>query len=386
MNENVEPICPLFGRCGGCQLMHLSAEAQLLFKRQLVLDAFERVMPGQEIPVEPCLASPSTLAYRNKIQLPVVPGPDGLQMGLFARNSRDLVEVEHCYVHCALGETVYADVRKIILASGISAYDPRTGQGQLRCVLIKTAVNLSQVLVVLVVSGAASDTLRRIAQDIMACCPAVQGVVQNIQRDPGNVVLGKDYHVLEGKSEIEELLSGLTFKISPASFFQVNTAQAEILYATTLEFAELTGSESVLDAYCGVGTLALLASKHARKVVGVEVIPEAIADARHNAERNEISNATFICGRVEEVIHSMDRFDVALLNPPRKGCERPALEQIATHRPRLVVYISCNPVSLARDLAVLIDAGYHVDIVQPFDMFPQTNHVECVVKLSLKAK
>lgn len=379
----MEPICPLFRRCGGCQLMHLSDEAQLLFKQCLVLDAFERTMPGQEIIVEACLASPSTLAYRNKIQLPVVPGPNGLQMGLFARNSRDLVEVEHCYVHCGLGETVYADVRKIILASGISAYDPKTGKGELRCVLIKTAVNLSQVLVVLVVSGEATETLRRIALDIMRRCPSVQGVVQNIQRDPGNVVLGKDYHVLEGKSQIEESLSGLTFKISPASFFQVNTAQAEFLYGKALEFAELSGVELVLDAYCGVGTLALLASKRARRVVGVEIIPEAIADAEHNAKRNEISNATFICGRVEEVVHTLSRFDAVLLNPPRKGCERTVLEQITTHKPGIIVYISCNPISLARDLALLSGLGYHIEIVQPFDMFPQTAHVECVVKLRL---
>lgn len=363
--------------------MHLSAEAQLLFKQRLVLDAFERMMPGQEVMVEACLASPSHLAYRNKIQLPVVPGPKGLQMGLFARNSRDLVEVEHCYVHCALGEAVYADVRRIILASGISAYDPRTGEGELRCVLIKTAVNLNRVLVVLVVSGEATETLRRIALDIMSCCPSVRGVVQNIQRDPGNVVLGKDYRVLEGRSEIEEFLLGLTFRISSASFFQVNTAQAELLYGKALEFAELSGAELVLDAYCGVGTLALLASRHARRVVGVEVIPEAIEDARGNAQRNEIVNATFICGRVEEVIHTMDRFDVVLLNPPRKGCERSVLEQIGEHRPQIVVYISCNPVSLARDLAVLIGLGYHVEIVQPFDMFPQTAHVECVVKMRM---
>lgn len=383
MNENVKPICPLFGRCGGCQTMHLSAAAQLLFKQQLVLDAFKRMLLDPEIIVEACLASPSTLAYRNKIQLPVVAGPKGLQIGLFARNSRDLVEVEHCYVHCALGETVYSDVRRIILASGISAYDPKTGCGELRYVLIKTAVNLSQVLVVLVVSNEASETLRRIARDIITCCSSVQGVVQNIQRDPGNVVLGKKYHLLEGKSEIEECLSGLIFKISAASFFQVNTAQAELIYSKSLEFAELTGKELVLDAYCGVGTLALLASKRARRVVGIEVVPEAIADAQHNAERNEISNATFICGPVEKVISNMDRFDVVLLNPPRKGCEPSVLEQIATQEPKIIVYISCSPTSLARDLALLIGLGYQVEIVQPFDMFPQTAHVECVVKLRI---
>lgn len=366
--ERVSPPCPLFGRCGGCQLMHLNYAQQLILKQKLVVKAMERVGKLNNIPVQECLPSPSPLGYRNKIQLPVV----GKHIGLYARNSHDLVDVKECLVHCALGENVYGKVAAIVKASEIDA---------LRYILIKSAVNTGQVLVTLVTTGEGSEILNTIAKAIMEQCPEVRGVVQNVKESDDNVVLGKEFRLLCGESSIVESLCGIRFKISPASFFQVNTAQAENLYQKALELADLTGVEECLDAYCGVGTLSLLIAQQAKHVVGIECVPEAISDAMENAKENSICNVDFQCGNAEDIIKTLQPIDVAFLNPPRKGCEKSFLEQLSRLAPKKIVYISCDPGTLARDMAYLIEQGYAVKTVQPFDMFPQTAHVESVTLL-----
>ena len=380
--DRVKPPCPLFGKCGGCQLMHLSYSKQLEIKQQRVLDALKRIGKIDDVEVLACVPSPQELGYRNKIQLPVRKSNDGIALGLYARASHDLVEVESCYIHCPLGEEVYNVVRDIIKRSGIEAYDPLTGSGELRHVLIKSAVKTREVLVVLVTAGECSEILLQIAKEIMGGCKDVKGVVHNIHSGRDNVILGNSYHVLEGSGYINETLCDLTFKVSPASFFQVNPGQAECLYSKALEFAALTGTETVLDAYCGVGTLSLLFAKKARSVIGVECVSEAIEDAKENAALNEITNVTFVCASSEVYIDTLKAVDVILLNPPRKGCEPAFLDGIGRLLPKAVVYISCDPATLARDIAHLTTFGYTVDAIQPYDMFPQTAHVECVAKLS----
>ncbi len=384
LNENpgrTKPPCPLFGRCGGCQLMHLSYDHQIDLKRQLVLKALERVGKLTDIAVEPCIASPSPLHYRNKIQLPVTASDEGLKIGLYARNSHDLIEVDHCLVHCELGETVFQKVSKIIKESGITSYNHATHTGVLRFVLIKSAINTKEVLVTLVTAFEAPEVLKQISDSIMQQCPEVKGVSLNINEAQGNVVLGGNFKLLNGRDFIEEVLAGLTFRVSPSSFFQVNTAQAENLYAKALEFAALTGKENVLDAFCGVGTLSLLIAQQAKHVVGVECVPEAISDAIVNAKRNAIENTEFICANAEDYISTINAIDVAFLNPPRKGCEKQFLEKLTELNPKRIVYISCDPGTLARDLALLREKGYNIVVIQPFDMFPQTSHVECVALL-----
>lgn len=379
----VEPPCPLFGRCGGCQLMHLSYEHQLELKRQLVIQAFERVGRLTDIQVEPCVASPSPLAYRNKIQLPVAASSEGIQIGLYARNSHELIGVDHCLVHCDLGESVFHKVSTIVKESGISPYIHEDHSGELRYVLIKTAVNTQQVLVTFVTNGEGSDTFHTIAETIMQQCPKVKGVIQNINNLQGNVVLSGGFRVLAGNAYIEEEVLGLTFKVSPASFFQVNTAQAENLYTKALEISELEGSETVLDAYCGVGTLSLMIARKAKQVIGIECVPEAIRDAIANAALNNIHNAKFLCDQAEAAISSLSSIDVAFLNPPRKGCDQKFLEKLAELSPKRIVYISCDPGTLSRDLAFLRKVNYSIGTIHPFDMFPQTSHVECVAVASL---
>jgi 23S rRNA (uracil1939-C5)-methyltransferase len=370
--HRVTPPCPVFGRCGGCQLMHLDYSQQLETKRQRVIDALERIGKIFNVPVAACIPSPSPLSYRNKIQLPVVMDPE-LRMGLYAFNSHDIVEIEKCYIHCSLGEQVFSKVKQILKAEP----DP-----SLRFVLIKTGVNTNQVLVILVTEGEGGPNLSATAEKIMESSPEIRGVVQNINTSSGNVVLGKTFKTLAGHSSIVDKICGLHFKVSPASFFQVNPAQAENLYKSALEFCQLKGDETVLDAYCGVGTLSLILAPHAKQVIGVECVPDAIADAEDNAKRNQIKNTVFHCAQAENFIETLSAIDVAVLNPPRKGCEPAFLEKLLQLKPKRIVYVSCDPATLARDLAIL-QKEYTVNTVQPFDMFPQTVHVESIASLSL---
>lgn len=374
-HHRVTPPCPVFGKCGGCQLMHLNYPSQLETKRQRVIDAFERIGKIFDVPIASCVPSPSPLAYRNKIQLPVVLDST-LHMGLYAFNSHEIVEIEKCYIHCPLGEQAFIQVKEILKTHP----DP-----SLRHVIIKTAVHTNQVLVVLVTQGEGSLLLPLIAEKIMESLPEIKGVVQNINSSMGNVILGKTFRTLAGHSSIVDKICGLLFKVSPASFFQVNPAQAENLYQKALEFCELKGDETLLDAYCGVGTLSLILAPHVKKVIGVECVPDAISDAQENAQKNHIKNASFVCASAEDFIGTLSHIDVAVLNPPRKGCEPSFLEKLAALKPRRLVYISCDPATLARDLAILQGKGYQVNAAQPFDMFPQTVHVETIVQLTLSS-
>ncbi len=382
--DRVKPVCKLFDRCGGCQLMHLSYPKQLEIKRQKVVDALQRIGNFNSVVVNPCIPSPSDLHYRNKIQLPVRQGANGIELGLYARGSHDLVPVDTCYIHNELGEKNYTIIRQLISQSSLSAYNPSTGKGELRHVLIKSAVNNQQLLVILVTNGEPAQAIKNLAKEIKEKCPDVKGVVHNKQTGQNNVILGKHYTVLAGAGSIQEEICGLTFHVSPASFFQVNPKQAENLYLTALNQASLQSKETVLDAYCGVGTLSLIFAKQAGRVIGVECVPEAIQDAKNNAKLNKIDNVTFVCDHSENFISTLSEIDLILLNPPRKGCEPSFLQGIGKLLPKKLIYISCDPATLARDLKILTEFDYQVDFVQPFDMFPQTAHVETLVKLSLK--
>jgi 23S rRNA (uracil1939-C5)-methyltransferase len=330
-----------------------------------VCDALQRIAKI-DVEVEPCIASPDPLAYRNKIQLPV---DANSRLGLYARNTHDLIPIDQCAIHSPLGEKALQQIQQALLRYPTSV----------KHVLIKTAVHTQQLLIILVT--AAPVDLTSLAQAIFHSLPEIKGVVQNINPSSTNTILGPEFRELIGQGWIEERLCNLTFKISPASFFQVNPKQAEALYQTALDLAQLTKETRVLDAYCGVGTLSLLAAERSQEVIGIESVPDAIANARENAALNRIENATFICGKAEDEIACLGAIDVALLNPPRKGCDKAFLEALSSKRPNRIVYISCDPATLARDLQFLSATGYAIQTVQPFDMFPQTMHVECVVSL-----
>ncbi|WP_227738810.1 23S rRNA (uracil(1939)-C(5))-methyltransferase RlmD [Waddlia chondrophila] len=375
--DRVDPVCPLFGRCGGCQVMHLNYSSQLERKRQRVVDAFERIGKLMDVEVLPCVPSPLPLKYRNKVQAPIRQKKEGLSIGFYARNSHHLVDVDLCYIHCALGQRVYERSVALLKSSGIS-------KEKLRHLIIKTAVKTEQALVVIVTGTDQKKSLARLAEEIQRQCPEVKGVIQNVNPHLHNVVLGKTFEVLSGQGWMEEEILDLRFYVSPASFFQVNPAQAEQLYRQVIDWAELKGGERVLDAYCGVGTLSLLLARKAGRVVGVECVPQAIADAERNASLNCLANVSFVCAEAEKWIQSAERMDLVVLNPPRKGCHPEMIKAIGKMRPTRLIYVSCDPATLARDLAMLQESGYKIDGACPFDMFPQTAHVETVVKLSTK--
>ncbi len=391
------PPCPLFSQCGGCQLMHLSYEQQLEIKTKRVIEALKRIGKLEKPPVLPCLPSPIPLHYRNKIQLPIRSTailPSQKQIGFYTRHSHQLIDIPACLIHAEIGEAVYVKVRQLIQDSSLTAYDPLTHQGVLRHLLIKTAFNQREVLVILVTTAVEQTQLLPLAHQIQEACPTVKGVIQNVNTRTDNVILGQNYHVLTGSSFVIEKIGALSFKVSPASFFQVNPQQAIHLYQKALELADLTGQEIVLDAYCGVGTLALFFAKQVKQVIGVECVPQAIEDAQYNAALNQIENAHFICTLAEEFIQNFSFntpfcpttscIDLVILNPPRSGCDKNFLKNLVKLKAKKIIYISCDPATLARDLLELSFLGYVVDVVQPFDMFPQTAHVECLVRLILK--
>lgn len=380
--HRITPICPIFEKCGGCQIMNLTYQQQLEIKRQRVIDALERIGHLKNIDVLPCLPSPKELSYRNKIQLPVKANKDGsLSIGLHVRRTHDLVEFDYCAIHNPLGEEVYQSLKILLKTSQLTAYDEANGQGLLRHIIIKSAIATNSALVVLVTHGN-SEKLKPFAAKLMTMNPLIKGVVQNINRGRNNVILGKENRLLAGIDQIEERICGLKFSISASSFFQVNPLQAEKLYRLALEMAELKPEETILDAYCGVGTLALIAANQVDKVIGIEQVAEAIADAKKNALANEINNAQFYCGATEKLIGTLPPFDVAILNPPRKGCENRVLQELIGRKIPKIVYISCDPATLARDLAILFKQGYQIEKVQPVDMFPQTAHVETIAYLT----
>lgn len=378
------PICPLFGRCGGCQLMHVDDVGQLDMKQKKVIHAFSKHAALKSIEILPVVSSPKNLWYRNKIQFPIIENANGLRIGMYSRNSHDIVDVNHCFLHSELGEKAHEIIKKLLIESHISGYNPETQQGELRYLLIKTAVHTNQVLVTFVINGKMDEKYRELAKKCVEMCPEIKGVHLNINVSPDNTVIGDTFYTLFGQNEIQETILNLKVQLSAASFFQINPFQAEHVYTKALELANLTKEDIVLDAYTGIGTLALLAARKAKEVIGVECVPDAILDAKKNQEINEIGNVEFVCDLAENWIQTLDRVDVVFLNPPRKGCEVSLLDALGKIKPKKIVYISCEPETLAKDCAYLIEKGFCQTTVTPFDMFPQTAHVECVTLLELR--
>lgn len=358
-----KPSCPLFGRCGGCQLMHMQYSYQLQFKRERVKAAFAKF--SLKSAIESCLPSPSPLGYRNKIQLPVQNG----KIGLYAKDSHEIIELEGCPVHCTLGESVFQKIRSII--------------PPVQYILIKTSIHQEQAIVTLIASESEPAAFKATADEIMKASAAITGVMLNVNKQQCNTILGSEYHLLAGIPYITEKLGDLSFRISPASFFQINSMQAEKMYSKAIEICNPQSHETVLDAYCGVGSISIYFARCVKQVIGIECVPKAIEDAKTNAELNGIKNTHFHQGFAEEFMKDCDPVDLLILNPPRKGCASSLLQSIRRLKPAKILYISCEPETLARDLSHLISIGYTIEITQPLDMFPQTVHVETLVFLKI---
>jgi 23S rRNA (uracil1939-C5)-methyltransferase len=391
--ERAEPMCDLYPSCGGCQLLHLSYEGQLAAKRQRVVDAVTRIGGLDDVKVHPVIGMADPWRYRNKVQHPVGTRDDELVTGCYMGGTHEVVPTEDCHIQRQASMAIIATVRRLAREFGLSGYDEASRQGMLRHVLVKYAYGTGEAMVVLVTNGAGSPGGRgeefgaRIAQDH----PEVKSVIQNVNTARGSMVLGRKNIVLWGEETITDRMEGLAFRISATSFYQVNPIQTVTLYRKAFEYARLDGTERVLDAYCGVGTLSLFLARAAREVYGIESVGEAVRDARANADLNGIDNARFMVGRVEEVLPRLVMegvtFDVAVVDPPRAGCDPAVLQALAGNEKggagvKRIVYVSCNPSTMARDLKVLDELGYMACEIQPVDIFPHTFHVETVVLMS----
>lgn len=383
--HRIEAACPLAHRCGGCQIMHMSYQSQLNIKRNRVIENLKRI--GKiEAPVLPTLGMEAPYEYRNKAQFPVGMLDGKAIMGFYERGSHQIVDTKYCYIQHPINENIVEIIKSYIKTCGVTVYDEKTGKGLIRHVITRVGYATGEIMVVIVTNGRSLPQQDALIQQLREGVDGLKSVVQNINEKKTNVILGRESITLYGQDTIEDYIGSLKFKISAQSFFQVNPQQTRVLYEKALEYADLKGAETVFDIYCGIGTISLFLAQRAKKVYGIEVVEAAIEDARVNARLNQFNNTEFYTGAAEEVIPRLYqkgvRADVVVVDPPRKGCEPVVLETIANMAPERVVYVSCNPATLARDLAILEEKGYKTVEVQPVDMFPHTAHVECVVLMS----
>lgn len=386
--ERREPLCPVAKQCGGCQLQHLSYEAELAYKTRKVQDDLERIAGIKGVEVKPAIGMTDPWRYRNKAQFPVRQGKDGCAIGFYAKRSHRIVDTEKCFLQNECNDEIISIVRAFLNEFQIPLYDEEKHKGLVRHILTRIGRNSGEIMVCIVANGKKlphSDILVERLKEV----EGVVSIVLNVNKEKTNVILGNKVITLWGKNAIIDSIDGIEFEISPLSFYQVNPVQTEVLYGKAVKLADLQGDETVLDLYCGIGTISLFFARKAKKVFGVEIVPEAIVDAKKNAERNGITNAEFAVGAAEEVIPRLYEeegisADIVVVDPPRKGCDEKLLETILQISPKKIVYVSCNPATWARDLAALKEGGYEVKEVQPVDQFPHSVHVETVVGLQRK--
>jgi 23S rRNA (uracil1939-C5)-methyltransferase len=407
------PVCGIYTRCGGCQLQHFSYEAQLSFKKNRVKDCIERIgklaiknkqyedlvyeAEDRNEDIDKCYAGialhnvigmKNPYRYRNKVQLPVGEKNGEVSVGFYAKRSHEIIAMDGCSIQDETADKVIKLIKQWIKEYSIKTYNEEKHSGVLRHIMIRKAFKTEEVMVVIVTRSIELPYKNELISLIIKNIEGIKSIVQNINDKKTNVVLGQDSITIWGKNTISDYIGKFKFDISPLSFFQVNPIQTEVLYNKALEYADLKGNEIVFDAYCGTGTISLFLSQRAKKVYGVEIIAEAIENANINANQNNINNVEFIVGKSEEVIPELIkkgiRADVVVVDPPRKGCEKILLEAIAQMSPKKIVYVSCDPGTLARDLSILDKLGYKTLEIQPVDMFPQTAHVETVVLMTKK--
>ncbi|OIJ14145.1 23S rRNA (uracil-5-)-methyltransferase RumA [Anaerobacillus arseniciselenatis] len=382
-----ETPCPIFDQCGGCQLQHLSYAGQLKQKQKQVRNVLERIGHIHNITVHSTLGMGDPWRYRNKAQVPFAQREGGLVAGFYQERSHEIIDMNSCLIQHEENDKVVQVVKDVAKKIGVRAYDEKKHSGILRHVVARYGVNTGQLMVVLVTRSRDLENKQKIVEEICKKLPNVTAIVQNVNTKRTNVIFGEETKVLWGEEYIYDTIGNVKFAISARSFYQVNPEQTKVLYDKALEYAELTGSETVIDAYCGIGTISLFLAQKAKQVYGVEIVPEAISDAKRNAQLNKMENVDFAVGEAEKVIPwwyaQGIRADVIVVDPPRKGCDEALLDTIIKMKPERVVYVSCNPATLARDLRILEDGGFKTVEVQPVDMFPHTNHVEVVAKLQL---
>lgn len=386
--DRVEVTDRAYAQTGTMPLQHLAYEAQLKFKKNQVENVLQKIGKLPDVKVNDVIGMDNPFGYRNKAQIPVRKHNGKLETGVFRKNSHDLIPMEDFKIQDLEIDKAVIVVRDIMRKYNVKPYNEKDNTGNLRHILVRRGYHTGEMMITLVTRTPKLFPHSKIVPDILEALPEVVSIVQNVNPKKTNVILGQEVIVLHGEDKYQDKLLNHTFEISHRSFFQVNTSQAEVLYSKVLEFAQLTGEETVIDAYCGIGTITLALAEKAKEVYGIEIIEPAVLDARRNAELNGIENVTYQVGAAEDVMLDWSKegreADLLVVDPPRKGLEGQFIEAVIKMQPKKMVYVSCNPSTLARDLALLVEGGYTVEQVQPVDMFPQTSHVEVIVELVLK--
>ena len=383
--HRVEPDCPYFPRCGGCALRHMDYEQELALKQTHVQSCLTRI-GGQTISALPITGAAQTDGYRNKVQFPVQEQDGRPVAGFFSGKTHRVIPVRHCRIQPDCADAIRGAVLAWMEQYHIRAYDEQTHTGYIRHIYIRFGAESGQILVCIVANCAQLPKKKQLVAALLAAEPGITTIVFTPNTKKGNTVLGTEFHPLYGDGTITDTLCGLQFRLSAPAFYQVNHAQAERLYEKAVQLAGLTGNETVLDLYCGTGTITLCLARHAKKAIGVEIVPQAIEDAKFNAAQNGMENAEFFCmdaGQAAKMlVDRRTRPDVIVVDPPRKGVSADVIEAISAMAPQRVVYVSCDPATLARDLKLLTAAGYTLQTAEAFDLFPRCAHMETVVLLS----
>ena len=378
-----DPKCKVYYKCGGCHLSHMSYEGQLNFKTNQVKRLYKEA-EFNDVIIHDCIGQEVPYFYRNKVQTPVQKKGKNIVAGFYKEDSHEIIPYDRCFVQDDLSNKIIKAVVAAMKENKIEPYNEDLRTGVIRHVLVRRAEK--ETMLVLITNVNAFHGRNNFVNAIKKKVPEITTIVQNINPRHTNVILGEKENILYGKGFIVDTLCGVTFKISPKSFYQINKQQCEKLYTKAIELANLTGNEVVLDAYCGIGTIGMIASKKAKEVYGVEIVADAIKDAKMNAKNNNITNCKFYCADAQDFMKRYDgeKMDTVFVDPPRKGCSEQFLQALVRFKPNKIVYISCNPETQVRDVKYLVSKGYEFKEVYPVDMFPQTFHVETITLLCLK--
>ncbi|MCX7714278.1 MAG: 23S rRNA (uracil(1939)-C(5))-methyltransferase RlmD [Clostridia bacterium] len=384
--DRTVPICADFKRCGGCQLMHINYDAQLRFKREIVENALKRIGGFQNIVVPSVIGMDIPFRYRNKMVFPVGGNDSYINIGFYAQRSHNIITIQDCKLGNKICDDILSAVKEYMIQTHILPYDEETHSGIIRRIFIRSGHKTGEIMVVISANAQKLPNVVLLIEKLRSISNRIASIILNVNTKRTNLVLGEKSITVWGKDRISDILCNINFNISPNSFFQVNPIQTEKLYAKAIEFADLTGNETVMDIYCGIGTISLYAAKKAKRVIGIEIVEQAIVDAKENAENNGIKNCEFYVGSAESVVPELIKngvsADVVILDPPRKGSDEKTLSAIAQANPEKIIYISCNSATLARDAKFLAKRGYKIENIVAVDMFPQTVHVECVVLMT----
>jgi len=383
--DRTTPICRAYPECGGCNIMHMTYDAQLRFKQNTVKETLERIGSLKDISVEPIIKCENPMCYRNKVQIPFGQSFKKTIAGFYKRDTHQIIPLEKCYIQSDISTSLALFVKNLCNEFKLVGYDEKYHKGDIRHILIKTN-SFNEIMLVLVMLHENLPDMTKMVDKIINRYPTVKSIIVNINKVRGNTTLGDKNIVLYGTPYITDVLCNKTFRIGATSFYQVNHDQTEVLYTKALEIANFSKDDILIDAYCGIGTIGIIASNSVKHVYGVEIVKEAIDNALENLSINKVKNATYVCNKAEEQIaiwmKSALPATAIVVDPPRKGCDESLLEAIDKMKINKVLYISCNPSTLARDMKYLVERGYHVMNVQPVDMFPQSSHIETIVLLN----